>query len=493
VHEFARNFQHGANINAGDASEFAARLADGVEESLAALMWLSRIKDSRLYLTQHLIHTTLLMAGFVHALGWGRERVETAALVGLLHDLGKLRLDRNLLQKSETPSDKELHALQTHPTIAAELLRQNPDVPWEVIAGVAASHERPDGTGYPRGLKGDAIPVMARLIAVIDAYDAMTSKRAHGKLMTHQQALGQLWKERGAQFHADIVERFIQFLGWVTPGTLVRLSDQRLAVVMEMRHEGGVRPVVRPLTQTAGGLRMGGELVLRPQVGGSAQETLAIAELLPDSSADTNPRELTEQLFAVLGESVEKMPVPEQLPDWDPVGSQPQVDLDPVEPEPTEPEVEADFDLSRPARQESSALADGLRILIIDDSLTIRRTIQQYLEQAGGEVVTAVSGEAGLKEVKHVLPDLVFLDILLPGMSGFSVLRQIRRLAGDKKIPVVMISGNPQATEQFFLDRIGADDFLPKPFARKDVMACLQRMLDQGKLQRLRSSGTQGG
>lgn len=484
VHEFAKNFQTGANINAAEAIEFAHRLADGIEESLAALMWLSRIKDSRLYLTQHLIHTTLLMAGFVHALGWGRERVETAALVGLLHDLGKLRLDRRLLQKPETPSEKELHALQSHPTLAAESLRQNPDVPWEVIAGVAASHERPDGSGYPKGLKGDAIPVMARLIAVIDAYDAMTSKRVHGKLMTHQQALGQLWKERGSQFDADIVERFIQFLGWVTPGTLVRLSDQRLAVVMEMRHEGGVRPVVRPLTQTAGGLRMGGELVLRPQVGGSAQETLAIAELLPDSSADTNPRELTEQLFAVLGESAEQMPVPEQLPEWDPAGSPPRVDLNPVEPEPIELEDETDFDLSRPPRQESSALADGLRILIIDDSLTIRRTIQQYLEQAGGEVVTAVSGEAGLKEVRHALPDLVFLDILLPGMSGFSVLRQIRRLSGDEKIPVVMISGNPQATEQFFLDRIGADDFLPKPFARKDVMACLQRMMDQGKLQR---------
>jgi response regulator RpfG family c-di-GMP phosphodiesterase len=484
VHEFATNFQKGTNIDAGEAIDFAHRLADGIEESLAALMWLSRIKDSRLYLTQHLIHTTLLMAGFVHALGWERERVETAALVGLLHDLGKLRLDRNLLLKSGPLSEGELKSLRSHPTVAAELLRQNPDVPWEVIAGVAASHEQPDGLGYPRGLKGDAIPVMARLIAIIDAYDAMTSKRVHGKLMTHQQALGQLWKERGSQFSADIVERFIQFLGWVTPGTLVRLTDQRLAVVMEMRHEGGVRPVVRPLTQTAGGLRMGGELVLRPQVGGSAHETLAIAELLPDSSADTNPRELTEQLFAVLGESAEQMPAPEHLPEWNPSEQPVDIEDEPIEPEPDESETEAELDLSRPSRQQPPSVADGLRILIIDDSLTIRRTIQQYLEQAGGEVVTAVSGEAGLKEVKHALPDLIFLDILLPGMSGFSVLRQIRRISGDRKIPVVMISGNPQATEQFFLDRIGADDFLPKPFARKDVMACLQRLLDQGKVSR---------
>jgi len=480
VHEFARNFQRGASINAADAGEFAQRLADGVEESLAALMWLSRIKDSRLYLTQHLIHTTLLMAGFVHALGWERERIETAALVGLMHDLGKLRLDRSLLLKSEAVSDQELQTLRSHPTIAAELLRQNADVPWEVIAGVAASHERPDGSGYPKGLKGDSIPVMARLIAIIDAYDAMTSRRSHGKLMTHQQALGQLWKERGTQFDPGLVESFIQFLGWVSPGTLVRLSDQRLAVVMEMRHEGGVRPVVRPLTQTAAGLRMGGELVLRPQVGGSAQETLAIAELLPDSSIDTNPRELTEQLFLVLGESAEQMPVQDNLPDWGPSDSEPEVVVEPAEPAPEGSALGPELDLSAPApaRRETPSLADGLRILIIDDSLTIRQTIQQYLEQAGGEVVTAVSGEAGLKEVKHRLPDLVFLDILLPGMSGFSVLRQIRKLAADKKISVVMISGNPQATEQFFLDRIGADDFLPKPFARKDVMACLQRLSD---------------
>ncbi len=488
VHEFASNFQKGANINAAEAIDFARRLADGIEQSLAALMWLSRIKDSRLYLTQHLIHTTLLMAGFVHALGWERERIETAALVGLLHDLGKLRLDRSLLLKSGSVNDEELQTLRSHPTIAAELLRQNPDVPWEVIAGVAASHEKPDGSGYPRGLKGDAIPVMARLIAVMDAYDAMTSKRVHGKLMTHQQAMGQLWKERGSQFSADIVERFIQFLGWVTPGTLVRLSDQRLAVVMEMRHEGGVRPVVRPLTQTAEGIRMGGELVLRPQVGGNAHETLAIAELLPDSSADTNPRELTEQLFAALGQNADQIPTSADLPELNSVDQLPEEEQDPVEREASKLESEAGSGGKSPLGQETTALADGLRVLIIDDSLTVRRTIQQYLERAGGEVVTTDSGEAGVKEVKHARPDLIFLDILLPGMSGFSVLRQIRKLAGDQKIPVVMISGNPQATEQFFLDRIGADDFLPKPFARNDVMACLQRLLDQDRLPRPKSS-----
>src|SRR6056297_1805513 len=275
VRDFSLDFQRTGKVDADQAQAIVQRLAETIGESMAALFWLSRIKDPRLYVSQHMINSTVLMGAFVYALGWPTERIETALMVGLFHDIGKLRINRDLLFKAGELDEEELKTVQAHPIMAAELLRQNARIPWEVIAGVAASHERPDGSGYPRGLKNDNIPVMARLVAVVDAYDAMTSRRNHGRLMTHQQALGVLWKERGTQFSASVVERFIQFLGWVTPGTLVKLSDQRLAVVMEMQHEGGVRPVVRPLTKTAEGIRMGGELILRPQVGGSESETLS--------------------------------------------------------------------------------------------------------------------------------------------------------------------------------------------------------------------------
>jgi response regulator RpfG family c-di-GMP phosphodiesterase len=484
VRVFGLDFQRTGELGADAALTIVQRLASTIGESMAALVWLSRIKDPRLYVSQHIINSAILMGAFVHALGWPKERLETALMVGLFHDIGKLRINRDLLFKAGALDEEERKTAQSHPTLAADLLRQNPQIQWEVIAGVAASHERPDGAGYPRGLKGDFIPVMARLVAIVDAYDAMTSPRTHGRVMTHQQALGVLWKERDAQFDASVVERFIRFLGWVTPGTLVKLSDKRLAVVMEMQHEGGVRPVVRPLTKTAEGLRMGGELVLKPQVGAGGNEALSIVEMLPDGSADIDSRELTEQLFAVLGED------PLELPHGDtsvtPLHEGASTDAIQSQTAPSKSHTavaqdSSDAELAAPA-QTDQRLAEGLRVLVIDDALTVRRTLQRFLENAGAEVVAVDSGEAGLREVKHAVPDLVFLDILLPGISGFSALRKIRQLAQDQYIPVVMISGNPQATQHFFLKRIGADDFLPKPFGRDDVTGCLMRLRKQQKL-----------
>ncbi|MEE4638939.1 MAG: HD domain-containing phosphohydrolase [Wenzhouxiangella sp.] len=479
--EFAMGFQQTGEVDAAAARDIARRLCEAINESLAALLWLSRIKDPRLYITQHIINTTILAGGFVHALQWDAERVETAAMVGLFHDIGKVRLQRDLLFKAQALSEHEREEARTHPQIASELLRRNPEIAWEVIAAVQASHERPDGTGYPRGLRGDAIPVMARLIAIVDAYDAMTSRRAHGRLLSHQQAMGVLWKERDRQFDGVLIEAFIKFLGWVTPGTLVKLDDQRLAVVMEMRHHQGNQPVVRPLASSATGVRIGGELVLRPRFGGGQSEGPTIADILPDNHHEITMRELTKQLFGVLGERGDAAIAGVDARDLLPEEKLAEAGADVPQSEAIQYSQEsAGAHSSSPTRQ--LALADGLRVLIIDDSLTVRRSLQHMLEAERMEVIAVDSGEAGIREVRHSSPDLLFLDILLPGISGFSTLRRIRQLTNGKDLPVVMISGNPQATEQFFLDRIGADDFLPKPFDQADVAACLSRLLWRSRL-----------
>ena len=79
-------------------------------------------------------------------------------------------------------------------------------------------------------------------------------------------------------------------------------------------------------------------------------------------------------------------------------------------------------------------------------------------------------------------PDMIFLDIVLPGMNGFAALRLLRREPGTREIPVVMISGNEQATEQFYAQRIGADDFMKKPFSRSEVFARIERLLDADRV-----------
>ena len=135
-------------------------------------------------------------------------------------------------------------------------------------------------------------------------------------------------------------------------------------------------------------------------------------------------------------------------------------------------------------RQPRPQVPVGLRALVVDDSPTIVAVLRKMLRQNQYEVLPAGDGEQGLALARAQRPDIVFLDIVLPGMSGFEVLRQLRRDAASADVPVVMISGNAQATEQFYVQRIGADDFLRKPFSRAEVFASIERLLGTGGVPR---------
>ena len=123
-------------------------------------------------------------------------------------------------------------------------------------------------------------------------------------------------------------------------------------------------------------------------------------------------------------------------------------------------------------------------MLVIDDSATIVALLSRMLRQNGYDVLEAADAEQGLELARNKAPELVFLDIVLPGMDGFAALRQLRRDPLTRDIPVIMISGNEQATEQFYVHRIGADDFMKKPFSRGEVFARIERLLDAQQVPR---------
>jgi len=128
---------------------------------------------------------------------------------------------------------------------------------------------------------------------------------------------------------------------------------------------------------------------------------------------------------------------------------------------------------------------NGRRVLIIDDSPTIIAVLKKILRSAGCITLEALDAEKGLELVRQEKPDLVFLDIVLPGMNGFAALRLMRRDPLTQHIPVIMISGNEQATEQFYAKRIGADDFMKKPFSRHEVFARIESLVEAKKLAQL--------
>lgn len=126
----------------------------------------------------------------------------------------------------------------------------------------------------------------------------------------------------------------------------------------------------------------------------------------------------------------------------------------------------------------------GAKALIVDDSATVVAALRRILRSAGYITHEAMDAERGLELVSQEQPDLIFLDIILPGMNGFGALRAIRKDPATQHIPVIMISGNEHATEQFYANRIGADDFMKKPFSRFEVFARIENLLDASRVPR---------
>lgn len=124
------------------------------------------------------------------------------------------------------------------------------------------------------------------------------------------------------------------------------------------------------------------------------------------------------------------------------------------------------------------------RALIVDDSPTVVFALKKILQSAGFITLEAEDAESGIALAHAEVPDIIFLDIILPGANGFAALRALRKDPATAHIPVIMISGNEQATELFFGSRIGADDFMKKPFSRFEVFARIERLLDDNLVPR---------
>lgn len=139
------------------------------------------------------------------------KEIEDIYISGLLHDIGKIGVPDHVLLKPERLTDEEAEIIRQHPTIGYEILKQIPAMN-SILPGVLYHHEALDGTGYPAGLKGKAIPLMARILAVADSFDAMTTTRAYRPKMPLKVALGILREQAGVQWDPQVVDAFVKIL-----------------------------------------------------------------------------------------------------------------------------------------------------------------------------------------------------------------------------------------------------------------------------------------
>jgi len=167
------------------------------------------------YTAGHSERVSVVSVAIARALNLSEDEIEVIRLGALLHDIGKIGVPDEVLRKPGALTATEFEAIRQHPVLGARILRSVPFLARHIVI-VELHHERPDGRGYPKGLRGDDIPLAARIVHVADAYDAITSARAYRAARPTADALRELWRCAGTEFHADIVGALAMALPGVT-------------------------------------------------------------------------------------------------------------------------------------------------------------------------------------------------------------------------------------------------------------------------------------
>jgi putative nucleotidyltransferase with HDIG domain len=220
-------------------------LADAVTQNRTALVALTAMRNYDNYTFTHMVNVSILTMGQARALGIEGLLLREFGLSALMHDIGKVKTPKEILNKPDKLTDDEFNIMRRHVVDGAEILRRTPEMP--ILAPVVAfeHHLRIDGSGYPFGVTRDGLNLGTMLCGISDVYDAMRSQRAYQQAFPTDRILAVLKRNDGTQFDQNLVRRFVQLLGIYPPGNLVRLSSGEIAVVTQVHAPDPYRPRVR--------------------------------------------------------------------------------------------------------------------------------------------------------------------------------------------------------------------------------------------------------
>jgi putative nucleotidyltransferase with HDIG domain len=223
----------GGVINTDQAKETVKDCVHSILRNADALLWMSKIRSQDEYTAEHCLNVCILAIAFGRHLGLSEADLEKLGLCGLLHDVGKMRVPPEVLHKPSALDKKEMDMMRAHAIHGRNLLMSTPGIPNSTIDVAYSHHEKVDGTGYPRGLKSAGISELAKIIAIVDAYDAMVAERCYSPSIPSTEALKVIFKDRGTHFDERLALEFIKSVGLYPPGTLVELVNGLVAIVFE--------------------------------------------------------------------------------------------------------------------------------------------------------------------------------------------------------------------------------------------------------------------
>ncbi|CAJ0693915.1 Cyclic di-GMP phosphodiesterase [Ralstonia mannitolilytica] len=257
----------GRTIEARDALPLVEAISGSVDRHPGALTSLVRLKTKDRYTFLHSVAVCALMVALGRQLGLSDDEVRDAGLAGLLHDIGKIAIPPEVLNKPGALTAEEFRSVTTHPQAGYDILVGDSNMCGVALDVCLHHHERMDGTGYPHKLAGDGISLFARMGAICDVYDAITSDRPYKKAWEAAYAVQRMVEWRGNHFDPVVFNAFVKSVGIYPVGSLVRLRSGRLAVVMQHTPGALLTPTVKVFFSISSGTRIAPEVIDLAQTG----------------------------------------------------------------------------------------------------------------------------------------------------------------------------------------------------------------------------------
>jgi HD-GYP domain-containing protein (c-di-GMP phosphodiesterase class II) len=217
-----------------------------------ALMLFSQLRDKGNYAHSHALDVAVYMTSFGRFLQLPEDQISLLGYLGLMQDIGKVRVPDEILAKREPLTAPELVQARQHVEHSVAILRENSGLPTVLADLAALHHERYDGSGYPRGLQGKDIGMFGSIAAIADTFDALTSRRPYAAPVSPSTALSMLYKWRGTLFDPTLVEQFIRCIGIFPLGSLVELNSGEVGIVITQNTEKRLQPRVMVIRDAQG-------------------------------------------------------------------------------------------------------------------------------------------------------------------------------------------------------------------------------------------------